>query len=106
MRSITIFFIVLSVLALIVFSVHTSAQNQQYPFPGSPSLFAPSRTSRRRPPEAPRLQTKFNKITNSAPNRYLVVLNDDAVPAGNTPEEPLRKCEEPARKPCSEIDRF
>src|SRR5438105_4618255 len=97
MRSITIFFMVLSVLALVVFSVPESAQNQQCPFPGYPSQFAPSRTSRPRPPEAPRLQTKFNKITTSAPNRHLVVLNDGAVPAGKTPEEPLRKCEEPAR---------
>src|SRR5947208_2568652 len=98
MRSTTIFFIVLSVLALVVLSVPISAQNQQYPFPGYPSQFAPSSTSRPRPPEAPRLQTKFNKIRNSVPSQYLVVLNEDAVPAGNTPEELLRKCEEPTRK--------
>ena len=97
MRSITIVFVVLSVLALVVFSVPISAQNQQYPFPGYPSQFASSRTSRPRPTEGPRLQTKFNKIRNSVPNQYLVVLNDDSVPAGNTPEE-LRKGEEPARK--------
>src|SRR5205085_12271001 len=79
MRSLTIFFIVLSVLALVVFSVPISAQNQQYPFPGYPSQFAPSRTSRPRPPEAPRLQTKFNKITNSVPNQDHLVLKDEAV---------------------------
>jgi len=98
MRNITIFFIVLSVLALVVFAVPISAQNQQHPFPGYPSQFAPSRTSRPRPLEAPRLQTKFNKITNSVPNQYPVVLNDDAVPVGNSPEELIRKCEEPAGK--------
>jgi len=98
MRSITMFFLVLSVLALVVFSVPISAQNHQYPFPGYSSQLAPSRTSLPRPPEAPRLQTKFNKIRNSVPNQYLVVLDDGAVPAGNTPEELVRKCEEPARK--------
>src|SRR5205807_4388237 len=98
MRSITILFHSFERSRARGFSVPISAQNQQYPFPGYPSQFAPSRTSRPRPPEAPRLQTKFNKITKSAPNRYLVVPNDDAVPAGNTPEELLRKCGEPARK--------
>src|SRR5205823_3594246 len=79
MRSITIFFIVLSVLALVVFSVPISAQNQQYPFPGYPSQFAPSRTSLSRPPSASGLQTNFNKITNSVPNQDHLVLNDEAV---------------------------
>ena len=98
MRSVTIFFMVLSVLALVVVSEPISAQNQQYPFPGYPPQFASLRTSRPRSKEGPGLRTKFNKIRNSVPNQYLVVLNDDAVPAGNTPEELLRKCEEPARK--------
>jgi len=89
MRSITICLVVLGVLAFAVFSIPMSAQNQQYPFPGYPPEFSPLRTSRPRPPEPPKLQTKFNKITNSVANQYIVVLNDAAVPAANTPAELL-----------------
>jgi len=90
MRKVTICLIVLGVLALAFISMPMRAQNQGYPFTGYPPEFAPSRTSRPRPPEPPPLQTKFNKITNSVPNQYIVVLNDDAVPAANTPAELLR----------------
>src|SRR5207302_10699047 len=90
MRKVTICLLVLGVLALAIVSMPMRAQNQQYPFPAYPPEFAPSRTSRPRPPEPHKLQTKFNKITNSVPNQYIVVLNDDAVPAANTSAELLR----------------
>src|SRR5262245_20073897 len=96
MHSTTIRFIVLSVIALVVFSAPISAQNQPYPFPEYRSQFAPSRPSR---PDRQKLRGfRPTKSRIRFPNQYLVVLNDDRVRAGSASEELLRKCEEPARK--------
>jgi len=84
MRKVTFGLVVLGVLALAFISMPMRAQNQQYPFPGYPLEFSPLRTSRPRPPEPPKLQTKFNKITNSVANQYIVVLNDAAVPSNKS----------------------
>jgi len=85
MKSVSKIFVGLSVLALAVFSIPMLAQNQTYPFPGYPPQFAPSRTSRPRPPTSPLAPpAKFNKLENAVPNQYIVVLNDDAVSTSGT----------------------
>jgi len=62
------------------------AQNQNqgypspdYPFPGYPPEFAPSRTSRVLPTPDLTPPPKFKKFKYAVPNQYIVVLNDDAV---------------------------
>src|SRR5437660_12210795 len=78
MRKVTIFLLVLGVLALAVFSMPMSAQNQAYPFPGYPPEFAPSRTSRPPAPAPPRVPpNKFNRASKPVPGEYIVALNDD-----------------------------
>ena len=74
---------VLSALALTIFNMPMSAQNQQYPFPGYPPEFAPSRTSRATAPVPPRIPpNKFNRAAKPAPNEYIIALADDT-PASN-----------------------
>ena len=51
------------------------AQNQ-YPFPGFPSQFAPSRTARPQPDPGPRASVKFIRASRPIPNEYLIILND------------------------------
>lgn len=88
MKRITTFVALLSIVALALFAAPMLGQNQQYPFPGYPAEFAPSRTSRPRPPAPPLVPSaKFTKLENAVPNQYIVVLNDDSVSrAGNAPE--------------------
>lgn len=88
MKRITAFFVLLSMVGLTLFPAPMLGQNQEYPFPGYPPEFAPSRTVRIPPPAAPREpQAKFTKLKNSAPNRYIVVLQDDAVSKRGTATE-------------------
>jgi len=84
MKSIKIGFIALSVfaLALVAVSIPTSTIGQSTVGDGTnyPPEFSPLRTSRPAPaqdPQAP--STKFVRMPNSVPNRYIVVLNDDVV---------------------------
>src|SRR5207253_2654851 len=80
MRKVTICLVVLGVLAFAFVSMPMRAQNQGYPFPGYPSEFAPSRTSRPGPQQRSLVPaTKFVKVQNAIPNKYIVVLNDDVV---------------------------
>ncbi len=75
MRKVTICLIVLGVLALAFISMPMKAQNQGYPL-----QFAPSRTFRTPPAQGPLVPaTKFLKLQNPIPNKYIVVLNDDVV---------------------------
>ncbi|MDQ3668552.1 MAG: S8 family serine peptidase [Acidobacteriota bacterium] len=69
--------VALSIVALVLFPMPTSGQTQDYP-----PEFSPLRTSRPRPPQLPLVPpTKFVKVQNAIPNRYIVVLNDDVVPS-------------------------
>jgi len=82
MRRVTIGLVVLGVLALAFISMPMRAQNQTYPFPGYPPEFAPSRTSRPRPPAPPNtMPNKFNRAERAVPNEYIVALNDDTTKA-------------------------
>ena len=75
MRKVTIGLVVLGVLALAFISMPMRAQNQGYPF-----QFAPSRTFRTPPADGPLVPpTKFLKVRNAVPNKYIVVLNDSVV---------------------------
>lgn len=88
MKRITTFFALLSIVALALFAAPMLAQDQQYPFPGYPAEFAPSRTVRIPPPAAPRVpQAKFTKLENAVPNTYIVVLEDDEVSNKGTATE-------------------
>ena len=70
MRRVTIGLVVLGVLALAFISMPMRAQNQTYPFPGYPPEFAPSRTSRPRPPAPPNtMPNKFNRAERAVPQR-------------------------------------
>ena len=63
------------ILALLVLTSTTSSQNQDH----SPES-SPQRTSRPEAPQGSRgPQTKFRKVQNAIPNRYIVVLKDDVV---------------------------
>ena len=53
MKRIATFFALLSIVGLALFAAPMLGQNQQYPFPGYPPEFAPSRTVRIPPPAAP-----------------------------------------------------
>src|SRR5436853_2896754 len=78
MRKVTICLVVLGVLAFAFVSMPTRAQNQQYPFPGYPPEFSPSRTSRPPASAPPRVPpNKFNRASKPVPNEYIVALNDD-----------------------------
>jgi large repetitive protein len=88
MKRITAFFALLSMVGLTLFAAPMLGQNQEYPFPGYPPEFAPSLTVRIPAPAAPRApQAKFTKLKNAAPNRYIVVLQDDAVSKRGTATE-------------------
>ena len=81
--------LVLCVFALALVSMPMRAQNQgypssDYPFPGYPPEFAPSRTSRALPTPDLTAPPKFKKFAHSVPNQYIVVLNDDAVSQART----------------------
>src|SRR5438477_970702 len=91
MRKVTFCLVVLGVLALAFISMPMRAQNQSqgypspdYPFPGYPPEFAPSRTSRALPTPDLTAPPKFKKFAHSVPNQYIVVLNDDAVSQART----------------------
>jgi subtilisin family serine protease len=91
MKSVSKIFVFVSALALAVFSIPMLAQNQTYPFPGYPPQFAPSRTSRPRPVQRSLTPaTKFLKVQNPVPNKYIVVLNDDVV-SSNGPTDLRRQ---------------
>jgi len=84
MKSIKTCFVALSVfaLALVATSVPTSTIGQSTVRNGIdyPPEFSPLRTSRPRPTERSLTpQTKFIKVQNAIPNKYIVVLNDDVV---------------------------
>ena len=80
MKSIKSWFIALSVFALVGVAVSgpgwsTAAQETFYP-----PEFSPLRTSRPdRGEQLPAPQSKFRKVQNPIPNKYIVVLNDDVV---------------------------
>ncbi len=75
MRKVTICLIVLGVLALAFISMPMRAQNQGYP-----PEFSPLRTFRTPPAQRSLVPaTKFLKLQNPIPNKYIVVLNDDVV---------------------------
>ena len=77
MKFFTICLALLGAIALAVFSVPMSAQSQLLPYPPE---FSPLKTSRPRPQQRSlEPQARFNKIQNSIPNRYIVVLNDDVI---------------------------
>lgn len=85
MKTIKICFVALSILALAVVPMSTTGQGQStvgdrifYPPEMSPLVAS-------RPPKPQRSlvpPTKFVKVQNAIPNRYIVVLNDDVVPSG------------------------
>ncbi len=90
MRKVTIGLVVLGVLALAFISMPMRAQNQTYPFPGYPPEFSPLVTSRPAKPQRSLVPpTKFVKVRNAIPNRYIVVLNDDVV-SSDAPQEARR----------------
>ena len=98
MRKVTIGLVVLGVLALAFISMPMRAQNQGSPFPGYPPEISPLRTFRTPPAQASLVPaTKFVKVHNAIPNKYIVVLNDDVV-SSNAPvlchvgEEGRRRC--------------
>ncbi|MDQ5845690.1 MAG: S8 family serine peptidase, partial [Acidobacteriota bacterium] len=63
------------IIALLVLTSTTSSQNQEY----RPEI-SPLTTSRPAPQQSSLIpQTKFVKVQNPIPNRYIVVLNDDVV---------------------------
>ncbi len=69
--------VALSIVALVLFPLPTSGQTQDC----TPE-FSPLRTSRPRPEQRSLIPpTKFVKVQNAIPNRYIVVLNDDVVPS-------------------------
>src|SRR5437870_5945616 len=75
MRKVTIGHVVLGVLALAFISMPMRAQNQGYP-----PEFSPLRTFRTPPAQRSLVPpTKFLKLQNPIPNKYIVVLNDDVV---------------------------
>jgi len=81
MKSIKIYFVALSIfaLALVAMSVPTSTIGQSTAG-NYPPEFSPLRTSRPSPTERSLTpQTKFIKVQNAVPNKYIVVLNDDVV---------------------------
>src|SRR5438067_6775126 len=85
MRKVTFCLAVLGVLALAFIFMPMRAQNQGYPFPGFPPELSPLRTFRTPPAQGPLVPpTKFLKVRNAVPNKYIVVLNDDVV-SGNAP---------------------
>src|SRR5712691_11507236 len=74
MRKVTFCLAVLGILALAFLSMPMREQ-QQYPFPGYPPEMSPLRTFRT-PPSPPSFvpATKFAKVRNAIPNKYIVVL--------------------------------
>src|SRR5438309_8084469 len=90
MRKVKICLVVLGVLALAFISMPMRAQNQGYPFPGYPPEMSPLRTFRTPPAQASLVPaTKFVKVHNAIPNKYIVVLNDDVV-SSNAPVDVRR----------------
>ncbi|PYS70590.1 MAG: hypothetical protein DMF73_12580 [Acidobacteria bacterium] len=88
MRKVTIGLVVLGVLALALISMPMRAQNPEYASPGYPPEFSPLRTSRPRPPQrslGP--PTKFARVQNAIPHKYIVVLNDDVVSSSRSLDE-------------------
>ena len=87
MARVTICLTVLSALVLSVLPISTPAQQLQYPypdypFPGFPEEFSPLKTSRPAKVQRPLTPTsKFVKVSNPLPNRYIVVLQDHVVDA-------------------------
>src|SRR5207249_3688989 len=75
MRKVTFCLAVLGVLALAFISMPMRAQNQGLPFPPEMSPLRTFRTPLPQPPLVP--STKFVKVKNAIPNKYIVVLNDD-----------------------------
>ncbi len=68
--------VLLSIVTLALVPMQISSQTQDYP-----PEFSPLRTSRPRPQQPSLIPTtKFVKVQNAIPNRYIVVLNDDVVP--------------------------
>src|SRR5207253_8099029 len=89
-KSVKICLVVLGVLALAFISMPMRAQNQGYPFPGYPPEMSPLRTFRTPPAQASLVPaTKFVKVHNAIPNKYIVVLNDDVV-SSNAPVDVRR----------------
>jgi len=77
MRSIKIFFLALSIFALALVPVSTIGQST---LDDRINEFSPLQTSRPLPTQRPLTPlTKFVKVEDAIPNRYIVVLNDDVV---------------------------
>jgi subtilisin family serine protease len=80
MKRIKICFVALSIFALALIPMSTIGQSQIGDGATYPPEFSPLRTSRPRPTERSLTpQTKFIKVENAVPNRYIVVLNDEVV---------------------------
>lgn len=75
MKRIKNYFVAVSIVALVLLPLPTSAQTQEYP-----AEFSPLRTARPTPSQTSlEPQAKFNRVKNSIPNSYIVVLNDNVV---------------------------
>lgn len=82
MKSIKICFVALSILALAFVPMSTIGQSTVGDRIFYPPEFSPLVASRPRPQQRSLVPpTKFVKVQNAIPNRYIVVLNDDVVPS-------------------------
>lgn len=80
MKGIKICFVALSIFALALIPMSTIGQSPVGDGTNYPPGFSPLRTSRPRPTERSLTpQTKFVRVQNAIPNKYIVVLNDDVV---------------------------
>lgn len=80
MKRIKFCLIALSIFALVVIPVSHTRWSALAQKPFNPPEFSPLRTSRAATPQRPlKPQTKFVKVQNAIPNRYIVVLNDNVV---------------------------
>src|SRR6476620_2249492 len=95
MKRIAICVALLSLIAFGFLAAPRSGQSQQDPFPEYPPELSPLKTSRpSKPQPALTPETKFVKVQNPIPNRYIVVLNDDVVPKDAPREVRLEKITE------------
>ena len=80
MKSINLYFLVLSVFVPALVPISTTGQSPVGDRIIYPPEFSPLVASRPRPKEVSLVPpTKFVKVENAIPNRYIVVLNDDIV---------------------------
>src|SRR6266404_2140837 len=79
MKRIKICFVALSIFALALIPMSTIGQSPVGDGTNYPPEFSPLRTSRPSPAQSRAPQTKFVKVQNAIPNKYIVVLKDDVV---------------------------